>query len=1021
MSGARLPFLARLATRYALRHRGQTARAILGLLVATAVLMTGFGMGESIAVSLEREALAQFGPVDVALRGREPFEESFAQRLALDERVRPFGVEGASSLSITGSVVNAAEGLAEAGAEVRGASAAEARALGPFRSPAGEALPELREGEAYVSERLARRVGAGAGDRLVVRVAPPGALPEADLVFTNFTGVTGSPVVSSHALEVEDDALGLGAFVQWPSQVGAVRIEARSPSGASFANESDEAPVVLLVPPPLEAGTWSVAVTGAPTAYLGTAVVAYAPAVLDAGIAEMEVVVKGVVADGGRAGVTSRPALVVPLAELQRATGMAGRANVAHYRVAGDPYEAVAALEAAIPEERREAFRVSAIKADALANAAEAGEEVAGFLVGLGGFTLVAAVLLAFALFSALVEERRPELGIGRALGLTRGEIALAMTMEGALYAAAAAVAGLLLGLLILVAFLFGVGALAPPDAPEFSLHLTPRVVITAFAIGTLLPLATIGLASLRFARLDPSRAIRGIPEDPKRRRGAGLVAAGVLVPLGLLLSLHPLARLVGAPIAAGGVAALLAGLGRPRFALLAAGAGVAHVLWSLYAFEAWPEEGGEWDPILTLARGAVLALGLAALAVASPAPYAWIASLLSRGGKGTRAPFVAIRYLVSRRRAAGLTMGMIALVVVVVTVMGTLFLLFSAQIPEDQGGYQVVGTTPLPMDALPKAFPDDLAPLIEQSDVVAQHRALRPANMTIDGRDVEFEFGLRSFSGIDEKFARANGFTLAIRAPQYATDEDAWLAVARGEAMMIPTWFDPEGGPEPGDVVELRTANGETHEYVIAATTRDSVGQNVLSFERVRAMGFPQSSTFLVRVRDPADASTVAHRLTSHYQDDGVTFVSVPEEIAAAVAGIRAVIAVFEAFLALGLFVGLAGTGFLASRAVHERMRDIGTLRALGFEEADVRRAFVFESAATAGVGLAIGLGVGVLVAHSVWWREIRDQGIPFTPPWLVVLAFGVVVLALAALAARGPAKRAAKLAPAIAVRYVE
>jgi putative ABC transport system permease protein len=118
---------------------------------------------------------------------------------------------------------------------------------------------------------------------------------------------------------------------------------------------------------------------------------------------------------------------------------------------------------------------------------------------------------------------------------------------------------------------------------------------------------------------------------------------------------------------------------------------------------------------------------------------------------------------------------------------------------------------------------------------------------------------------------------------------------------------------------------------------------------------------------------------------------------------------------------VGLAATGFLASRAVHERMRDIGTLRALGFEEGDVRRAFILESTLTTGVGVLLGILAGLLVAHSIWWREVREEDIPFTPPWLILAGFTLAVLALAALASNGPAKRAARLPPAIAVRHVE
>ncbi|MCZ7535423.1 MAG: hypothetical protein M5T61_05410 [Acidimicrobiia bacterium] len=50
--------------------------------------------------------------------------------------------------------------------------------------------------------------------------------------------------------------------------------------------------------------------------------------------------------------------------------------------------------------------------------------------------------------------------------------------------------------------------------------------------------------------------------------------------------------------------------------------------------------------------------------------------------------------------------------------------------------------------------------------------------------------------------------------------------------------------------------------------------------------------------------------------------------------------------YLALGLVVGIAGIGVVMVRAVRERRRQVGILRALGFEARAVRRAFVVEVA---------------------------------------------------------------------------
>ena len=1009
---ARGALLARLAGRYARRHKGQTARAVLGLLIATTVLATGLGMGESIAASLEETALRTLGPVDVVLASSRPFDEALVPAAA-----RAAGVQGAASVTLTGSVANEARELAEPFATVRGVGPGEREALGPL--PGG--APEPRAGEVVLSRPLAERLRAQPGDRILLRVAPPGLSEDVDTEFIQMTGVSNAGI--GHSLQVREGALGVGAEVSWSADAGTVTLEAVSPGGMAFANRSAASPLQLVIPGPVEPGEWTLRVrSDVPTAYVGGAGAAYLPATLGSAVVTLEARVAGVAEEEGRAALTGRPVALVPLADLQRALQMRGNATHAYFRVAGDPYEAVEAIRGALPDERIDDFDVRAQKADMLAEAEEAGAEITGFLVGMGAFTLLASVLLAFTLFSALVEERRAELGIARALGLTRGEVALAMTLEGALYAVAAALVGLALGLLVLVGLLAGIAAVAGDDAPiRFALHVSPRTLLVAFLVGALLPLATIGLASLRFARLDPARAIRGIPDDPKGRRSVGLLVAGALVAAGALLSLGPWSRLVGVPILLAGAAAGLAALGRPRWSALPAALAIAHVAWTLYTVDDFPEERGELDPILTLARGAVLALGLAALAVASPRPYVAVARRLSGGAERARAAFVSVRYLVARRRPAGLTMAMVALVVVIVTVMGTLFAVFSRTIPDEEAGYQVLGEAPLLVEGFPRPLPADLAAAVERADFLPRHVEFRQANVTRDGEPVDMEAGGRQFLGVTPEFADANEYELDGRADRYATDRDAWRAVARGEAVLFPDWALDLNGIEPGEVLRIQTALTPAREYVVAGgVDSEFVFQTFLAADDVRAMGFPTGTRVFVRVAEGADPDEVAHRLAARHADAGLTFTSIPEEVDRIAANAQALVLVFEAFLALGLFVGLAATGFLAQRAVRERMRDIGTLRALGYEEKDVRRLFVLESTLTAGLGLLIGTLVGLLVAHSIWWRAARDE-VPFSPPWLLLAAFAAAVLLLAALASRGPARRAAQLAPAIAVRHVE
>jgi hypothetical protein len=94
---------------------------------------------------------------------------------------------------------------------------------------------------------------------------------------------------------------------------------------------------------------------------------------------------------------------------------------------------------------------------------------------------------------------------------------------------------------------------------------------------------------------------------------------------------------------------------------------------------------------------------------------------------------------------------------------------------------------------------------------------------------------------------------------------------------------------------------------------------------------------------------------------------------------------ALSQGFVALGLVIGVGGLSVVMIRAVRERRRQIGMLRAMGLPARTVRRAFVLESGFVAARGLLIGGGLALL---SCWLLASRsdalgERGIPFSAPW--------------------------------------
>lgn len=180
------------------------------------------------------------------------------------------------------------------------------------------------------------------------------------------------------------------------------------------------------------------------------------------------------------------------------------------------------------------------------------------------------------------------------------------------------------------------------------------------------------------------------------------------------------------------------------------------------------------------------------------------------------------------------------------------------------------------------------------------------------------------------------------------------------------------------------------------------------------------QRTSAFVKAAGPTTPESLAVRMQGDLLPAGLVATPIARTIRRLFDANLAFFRLMQGFLALGLLIGIAGLGVVMVRAVRERRRTIGILRALGLRAQAVERAFLLESGFIALQGVLLGAGLGLL---TTWLRYQRSgafsgmhTGFPVEWRTMSLMALGTVAASL--LATLSPARRAAHVLPAVATR---
>lgn len=707
-------------------------------------------------------------------------------------------------------------------------------------------------------------------------------------------------------------------------------------------------------------------------------------------------------------------------------------------------------------------LEVSDTKIQVVDDAEEFGNFMTTFFLLLGLFSIGAGILLIVMIFVMLAAERKSEMGMARAVGTKRLHLIEMFLAEGTAYNLGAAIVGVVLGILFAFALATAAGSVFASFGITFSPHVTLRTAVVSFSLGVVLTFLTVTFSSWRVSNLNIVRAIRDIPEPTNRRMGwRGLTAWILLVVIGALMFWLGISNDRAFPFAPGvtlvfcGAAVLSTHVGMPARPAYTGMGLLLLLFWGLSA-------GDRLEPIFGQLNGDIEMFFLSGIAMVTASTFVIIYNadvflgFVSRLGGvfGSILPALrmAVAYPMANRFRIGMTLAMISLVVFSLTMMSTMNLNYDKLFLNDEsrGGWdvQVVENPNNPIPDLNSTLESEGAEVAqsiraEGAVLIAGFESATEVSQgapgEVPGAIAWHDYPVR---GLTDGFIENGSVPLEKIANGYDDADAVWQAlrtepdVAVVDGFTIQSGFGPseftlDGIPQAGSTYDAPTitvrdsSSGVSRDLRVIGVIAFGASSNFTgiymgedAFREV--FGEPEMAIHFVALTNPDDARQSAREIEAALVTTGAQADSLQQLANENNALSRGFLYLMQAFMGLGLLVGIAAVGVISFRTVVERRQQIGMLRAIGYKRSTVSLSFLLESAFVTFLGVSSGILLGLWLAYFLVTGDdfpAKDQA--YHIPWTQITAIGVFTMVASLLMTWIPSRQAASMPTAEALRY--
>ncbi|MCX8173063.1 MAG: FtsX-like permease family protein [Thermoplasmata archaeon] len=701
-------------------------------------------------------------------------------------------------------------------------------------------------------------------------------------------------------------------------------------------------------------------------------------------------------------------------------------------------------------------LEVHTSKADSLKDMEEAGSMISSIFLMLDGFTIAAGVVLIILIFYLLAEERKSELGIARAVGMQRSQLIQMFLYEGMVYAVISALVGSAAGIALgyLMIYLFTLTFASSLAIVGFTIvpHFEPISLLLAFAGGFLITMLTIFIAATLISKLNIVAAIRDIPEATGKKERNYRIFGSISLIIGILFLVNALLpetsfrglSIISAPFFLSfGIAALaVQKYGHERLFLTLAS--LFSIIFLLIPLDIPADDGFGFDLFIGVGIYIVFA-GVVLLIYNSRVILSGMLKLTrkTRSKRMNAVMKIAILYPMQKKLRTATTIFMFAIVIFSVTMLAMITGMQMGSVnkllEDNAGGFDIFG------------FTDQDNPINNITEMIAENQNLSAADFKhIASFSTTYGFvysenmsrenaTLYPLYGLDYTFLSKNSYTFHALAPGYNSPAEVWEAIRKDPSLAVVdknlAYSDENRNQRMmygmsglavnvSEKLFVRNMYGQEANLTVIGIMNTNLIAGVFTSQNFLANAFniTNKTVFAIALSKPEKAGEIAKNLEKEFLPYGFRAIVLKDLLEMIVKIASNIMNLMQVFLGLGLIVGIAGISIVTLREVTERKREIGMLRALGFQKKMVMFSFLVEISFVALFGILLGVVLGIGVAYGVYLSSFGEEGsAPFMVPGLnIVLIVALAYLLTLALTSYAAVK-ASRVHPAEALRYIE